>query len=345
MIQTVHEGRPVGSTAQAAASDAIALARGVLSTEQAGLAALSDALDADTSGLGTHFSAAVDRIAASPGRVVVSGIGKSGHVGRKIQATLASTGTPSFFLHPSEASHGDLGMVQKDDIVLMLSHSGETPELADIVAYARRFDIFLMAMTSNAGSTLGRAADLCLCLPVASEACPMGLAPTTSSVMQLALGDALSIALLDRRRFSASDFGVFHPGGHLGASLRSVQALMHRGDAMPLGTAATPLSAVILEMTRKAFGCMGVLDDDGTLIGLITDADLRKAIERDLNHTTAAEVMNPAPMTAAPDILAAEALRLMNQRSRPVTSLFVLDTARRPLGIVHIHDLLRAGVA
>jgi len=345
MGQTAHEERHHGTAPRVHASDAIALAQGVLATEQAGLQALSDALAADLDGLGTGFAAAVDRIAASHGRVVLTGIGKSGHVGRKIQATLASTGTPSFYIHPSEASHGDLGMIQTDDIVLMLSHSGETTELADIVAYARRFDIFLIAITTRADSTLGRAANLRLVLPAAAEACPMGLAPTTSSLMQLALGDALSIALLERNRFGPSDFGMLHPGGRLGASLRRVRELMHGGAAMPLGPSTMKLSAVILEMTRKAFGCMGVIDDAGVLVGLITDADLRRALDRDLDRTTAADVMNATPLTTTPDILAAEALRLMNARTKPITSLFVLADSGHPLGILHVHDLLRAGVA
>ncbi|GBQ67997.1 arabinose-5-phosphate isomerase GutQ [Ameyamaea chiangmaiensis NBRC 103196] len=346
MNQTVPEGRLAGP--RPASPDPVGRALDALATERAGLDALTDALTKNVSGLRDAFEAVTDRIAmcvdSGGGRLVVTGIGKSGHIGRKIQSTMASTGTPSLFIHPAEASHGDLGMIQRHDVVLALSRSGETTELADIVAYTRRQGVCLMAMTSRPDSTLATTADHHLCLPGAPEACPMGLAPTTSCLMQLALGDALAIVLLERRRFSARDFGTFHPGGRLGASLRLVRDLMHGADAMPLGASDMPLSGVILEMTRKAFGCMGVVDADGALIGLITDADLRGALDRDLSSTRASDVMNPRPLTVSPDILAPEALRFMNERRKPITSVFVLDEHRRPLGILHVHDLLRAGV-
>ncbi|GBQ84626.1 arabinose-5-phosphate isomerase GutQ [Gluconacetobacter johannae DSM 13595] len=322
----------------------------VLASEGDGLSRMAVALraiGAEGSGpaLGNAFLRVVEAFSALTGRVVVTGIGKSGHVGRKIQSTLASTGTPSIFVHPSEASHGDLGMIQPGDAILALSNSGETPELADIVAHARRFGLLLTAITARADSTLALAADITLLMPQAPEACPMGLAPTTSSTMQMALGDALAVVLLERRRFTATDFGVFHPGGRLGARLRRVGDLMHRGAAMPIGAPDITLRQVIMEMTRKAFGCMGVVAPDGRLCGLITDGDLRRALDRDLERTRAADIMNLSPLTTDPDALAADALRLMNARARPITSLFVLDQSSAPIGILHIHDLLRAGVA
>ncbi|MBB2201189.1 KpsF/GutQ family sugar-phosphate isomerase [Gluconacetobacter tumulisoli] len=322
----------------------------VLASESDGLSRLAAALRATGSegempALGTAFSRAVEAFSALAGRVVVTGIGKSGHVGRKIQSTLASTGTPSVFVHPSEASHGDLGMIQAGDAILALSNSGETPELADIVAHARRFGLPLTAMTARADSTLAQAADIALILPQAPEACPMGLAPTTSSTMQMALGDALAVVLLDRRSFTATDFGIFHPGGRLGIRLRRVDDLMHRGTAMPIGTPDITLRQVIMEMTHKAFGCMGVITPDGRLCGLITDGDLRRALDRDLERTLAADIMNTSPLTTRPDALAADALRLMNARTRPITSLFALDESGAPIGILHVHDLLRAGIA
>ncbi|MCE2576399.1 SIS domain-containing protein [Komagataeibacter sp. FNDCR2] len=321
----------------------------VLRTESAGLQAMITALESAgpdaADGLGPAFVMAVERILSGHMRVVVTGIGKSGHIGRKIQATLASTGTPSIFVHPAEASHGDLGMLQKGDAVLAISNSGETAELADIISHARRFGLLLIAMTSRMESTLARTADIVLPLPRAPEACPIGLAPTTSSTMQLALGDALAIVLLQRRGFNANDFGVFHPGGRLGTQLRRVHELMHHGKRMPLGHPAMPLRQVIMEMTRKTFGCMGVVDESNRLIGLITDRDLRLALEQDLENTCAADIMNTAPQTIGPDVLAAEALRIMNDRPRPISSIFALDEEGHPVGIVHLHDLLRAGVA
>jgi len=324
--------------------DDLAIAAEVLRLEGEGLAALGRALS-DNHPLGRALRQAIEVIAGLTGRLAVCGIGKSGHVGRKIQATLASTGTPSFFIHPAEASHGDLGMIQSDDAVLVLSNSGETAELADVIAHARRFGLPLLAITARDDSTLARAADIVLPLPPASEACPMGLAPTTSTTMQLSLGDALAVALLRRRGFTASDFGVFHPGGRLGARLRRVRDLMHSGEAIPLAGPDLPMLQAVMLITSKAFGCLGIVDEAGRLAGIITDGDLRRAIDRDLRVLTTGEVMQRKPRTVAPDLLAAEALRLMNAPSRPITSLFVTDEEGRPQGIVHVHDLLRAGIA
>jgi arabinose-5-phosphate isomerase len=314
------------------------VARGVLATEAAGLRALAAAL-------GPECSRAVDCLAGASGRVVVSGMGKSGHVARKIAATFASTGTPALFVHPAEASHGDLGMILPGDAVLALSNSGETAELADIVAHARRFGLKLVAITTRAGSTLARAADVALLLPSTPEACPMGLAPTTSTTMQMALGDALAVALLTRRGFTEADFRGFHPGGRLGARLRRVRDLMHTGDAVPLAGTALPMDRALVLMTEKRFGCLGVTADDGTLVGIITDGDLRRAMGPDLLTRSAGEVMTHAPRTIGPNALAAEALHAMNAHDRPVTALFVVEPDHKVAGILHIHDLLRAGLA
>jgi arabinose-5-phosphate isomerase len=311
-------------------------ARGVLAAEAAGLHALAAALDAD-------FVRAVSLLASTRGRVVVSGMGKSGHVARKIAATLASTGTPALFVHPAEASHGDLGMIVRGDTLLALSNSGETTELADLVEHCSRFGIPLVAITARPASTLAAASAVALLLPDAPEACPMGLAPTTSSAMQMALGDALAVALLTRRGFTARDFRRFHPGGMLGARLRRVRALMHSGDAMPLAGPDTPMDQALLTMTEKRFGCLGVVDAAGALIGILTDGDLRRAMGPDLLARRIADVMTSAPRSVGPDTLAAEALAMMNDRERPITALFVVETGR-PVGILHVHDLLRAGV-
>lgn len=309
----------------------------MLNAEAAGLLSLA-------AGLGERFGAAVDCLAGITGRVVVSGMGKSGHIARKIAATLASTGTPALFVHPAEASHGDLGMIVVGDAVLALSNSGETAELADLVAHARRFGLPLVALTARTDSTLARAADVALILPRAAEACPMGLAPTTSTTMQVALGDAIAVALLTRRGFTAADFRQFHPGGRLGARLRRVRDLMHTGDAIPLGTPDLPMAAALVSMTEKRFGCLGIVDDGGALCGIITDGDLRRAMGPDLLQRQAREIMTVSPRTIEADALAVEALHAMNARERPITALFVVDAANRPLGILHLHDLLRAGL-
>lgn len=311
--------------------------------EAAGLAALAHALE-DHTGLGGAFAQAMAILLALPGRVVVTGIGKSGHIARKIQATLASTGTPSLFVHPAEASHGDLGMIQPGDAILAFSNSGETTELADIAAHARTSGLPLLAVTSRAGSTLAAAATVAMILPAMPEACPMGLAPTTSTLCQLAFGDALAVALLRQRGFTAADFSTFHPGGRLGARLRTVRELMRTGPAMPLATPQTHMRDVIMEMTHKALGCVGIVGQNGSLAGLITDGDLRRALDHDLTATLAKDVMNAMPLTIEPDILASEALRVMNARTRPITSLFVLGPDRHPLGVIHVHDLIKAGI-
>ncbi len=321
---------------------ALDCAREVLATEAGGLHALEAALAGP---LGHAFVRAVDAFAACAGRVVVSGIGKSGHVGRKIAATLASTGTPAMFVHPAEASHGDLGMVVDGDVLLLLSNSGETAELADLVAHARRFGLVLAAITGRAASTLAQSADIALVVPAAPEACAVTGAPTTSTIMTMALGDALAVSLLRRRGFTASEFGVFHPGGRLGSRLRRVGELMHTGDAVPLAAPTLPMREAVVLMTQNSFGCLGVVDAAGKLAGIVTDGDLRRAFERDLRALDAGHVMNPRPRTARAGMLAAEALRLMNVGGRPITSLFVVDEAGCPVGILHIHDLLRAGIA
>ncbi len=314
------------------------VARAVLGTEAAGLRALAAGLD-------DSFTRAVQLLDGATGRVVVSGMGKSGHVARKIAATLASTGTPALFVHPAEASHGDLGMIVAGDVVLALSNSGETVELADLVAHTRRFGLKLIGVTARDGSALATAADVALLLPAAAEACPMGLAPTTSTTMQLALGDALAVALLTRRGFTAVDFRQFHPGGKLGARLRRVRDLMHVGEAVPLAPPDTPMDRALLLITEKRFGCLGITDPGGRLVGIITDGDLRRAMGPDLLVRRAAEVMTTSPRTVGPEALAAEALHIMNARERLITSLFVVDTGGRPVGILHVHDLLRAGIA
>ena len=310
-----------------------------LEAEAEGVAALAAAT---RNGLGRSFIAAIELIRSAKGRVIVSGMGKSGHVARKIAATLASTGTPAFFVHPSEASHGDMGMITPDDVIVALSWSGETAELKNLIDYSRRFRIGLIAMTVDGASTLGKAADVALVLPQAREACPHNLAPTTSSVMQLALGDALAIALLESRGFTSVDFGLLHPGGRLGTLLKSARDLMHSGDAMPLVPLGTRMSSAVLEMSAKGFGCIGITDADGNLAGIITDGDLRRHMRDDLLNVRVEEIMTRNPKTVRPDQLVSEALELLN--STKITTLFVAD-AGRPLGIVHIHDLLRAGAA
>ncbi len=317
----------------------IASALRTLETERDGLAALAEAM---ADGLGEPFIATVGTIRAARGRVIVTGMGKSGHIGRKIAATLASTGTPAFFVHAAEASHGDLGMITSDDVMLALSWSGETEELKDLINYSRRFRITLIGVTVNADSALGKAADIVLALPAAREACPHNLAPTTSSLMQLALGDALAMALLDSRGFTAVDFGVFHPRGQLGAVLKFVADVMHPGAAVPLIGIGAPMSDAIVEMSAKGFGCVAVTNRDGTLAGVITDGDLRRHMRVDLLQAPVEVVMTAAPKTVRPDQLASEALALLN--SSKITALIVVE-AERPVGILHFHDLLRAGVA
>ncbi|QCO56515.1 KpsF/GutQ family sugar-phosphate isomerase [Pseudorhodobacter turbinis] len=285
------------------------------------------------------FGAAVEAMLACKGRVILSGIGKSGHIARKIAATLSSTGTPAYFVHPAEASHGDLGTITPADIVLALSNSGETTELGDMIAHTRRFSIPLIALCSKAGSTLSLAADLRLILPPAPEACPLGMAPTTSTTMALALGDALAVALMERRGFEPEHFRTFHPGGRLGARLARVGQLM-RSDDLPLVPMEMPMAETLLVMTQKGFGTAGVMDGPH-LAGVITDGDLRRNMVG-LMDKQAIDVATRNPLTAPPDMLAAEAVALMNERK--ITMLFVIDAEAHPLGILHIHDCLRAGV-
>ncbi|MBU8547293.1 MULTISPECIES: KpsF/GutQ family sugar-phosphate isomerase [Roseomonadaceae] len=311
-----------------------------LTLEVEGLQELRRALEGP---LGGKAIEAVSLILARPGRLIVTGMGKSGHVGRKIASTLASTGTPAMFVHPAEASHGDLGMITRQDAVLALSWSGEAPELADVIAYARRFDVPLIAISSRPDSALGSAADILLTLPRMPEACPNGLAPTTSTTMQLAMGDALAICLLQARGFSPADFRAFHPGGKLGAQLMRARDLMHGGDEIPSVTMAATLGEAIMEMTSRRFGITGVVDQDGCLAGVLTDGDLRRAFQSRFDLTVpVAEVMTRAPRTTSPQALAAELLGMMNEYS--ITSVFVVEDDRRPVGILHLHDLLRAGV-
>jgi len=314
--------------------DDLASARRTLELEIEGLKALARSLDGP-------FAAAIDLLLAVKGRVIVTGMGKSGHVARKIAATLASTGTPSQYVHPGEASHGDLGMITRNDALLALSWSGESVELRSIIDYAKRFDIPLVAVTAEEHSALARAANVLLLLPKAEEACPNGLAPTTSTTMQLALGDALAIALLERNGFSASDFGVFHPGGKLGAILQRVSGMMHSGDALPLASHDMQMSQALLVMSKQGFGCLGVIDEKGDLIGVITDGDLRRNMGDGLLNRRTGEIMTPNPKSIAPDTLASEALNLLN--ASKITSLFVVED-RKPIGLVHIHDFLRTGV-
>jgi arabinose-5-phosphate isomerase len=325
-------------TAEQAAA-LIASALRTLETEAAGINALAAAIH---DGLGHSFIAAVDLMSQARGRVIVTGMGKSGHVGRKIAATLASTGTPAFFVHPSEASHGDLGMIATDDVIMALSWSGETAELKDLTDYSRRFRIGLLAVTAFADSTLGQAADVVLALPQAREACPHNLAPTTSTLMQHALGDALAIALLESRGFTALDFRVFHPGGRLGAMLKFVRDIMHTGSEIPLAPLGTRMSDAITEMTAKTFGCVGIVDHDGYLKGIITDGDIRRHMSGDLLNLKVETVMTKEPKTVRPDQMVSEALELLNTLKK--TQLIVVD-AGKPVGVVHFHDLLRAGVA
>ncbi|GFZ85625.1 KpsF/GutQ [Elstera cyanobacteriorum] len=313
-----------------------AVARRVFALAQEGLQTLIDGL---AGAGGDRLDAAVDLLEGAAGRIIVTGMGKSGHIGRKIAATLASTGTPAFFVHPGEASHGDLGMITRSDVVLALSNSGETHELLDIIAYSKRFSIPLIAITRQDGSTLGESADVVLPLPKTAEACPNGLAPTTSTTLALAIGDALAVALLERRNFSAHDFKVFHPGGALGQKVRRVADLMHSGEALPLVTPETSLRAAILEMTSKRFGCTGVAGADGRLLGIVTDGDLRRHIEN--IDRPVAEVMTRNPVTIRPQALAAEAVAILNSKS--ITSLFVVESGVA-VGLLHIHDCLRAGV-
>ncbi|HEY4863245.1 MAG TPA: KpsF/GutQ family sugar-phosphate isomerase [Xanthobacteraceae bacterium] len=320
-------------------SELVRSALRTLETEAAGLAALSAAIN---NGLAEAFVAAVEKIRAASGRVIVTGMGKSGHIGRKIAATFASTGTPAYFVHPGEASHGDLGMITRDDVIVALSWSGETGELRDLIEYAKRFRVALIAVTSNAKSTLAQAADVLLLLPQAIEACPLGLAPTTSTLIQLALGDALAVALFESHGFTTLDFKELHPGGRLGASLTFVRDVMHPLQATPLLRNGTRMAEAIVEMTSKGLGCVGIVDAGGVLIGIITDGDLRRHMSDSLLSRSVDEVMSKNPKTVRPDQLAGEALGFMN--AVKVSALFVVE-GNKPIGLVDAHGLLRIGVA
>ncbi len=317
----------------------IAAAHRVLNYAGEAIRALNDSIDG-------AFTRAVEIVLAAKGRVIVSGMGKSGHIGRKIAATLASTGTPAHFLHPAEASHGDLGALVPGDVLLMISWRGETAELSDLVTYAKRFHIPLIGMAANPDSSLMQAADVKLLLPKSREACPMGLAPTTSTTLMLVLGDALAVALMERRGFSADQYRELHPGGSLGRALIRVSDLMHTGDEIPLAAETDLMQQVLIVMAARRFGCVGITNEQGGLIGIITDGDLSRHMSRDLLDKTAGQVMTRTPKIATPNQLAAEALAFMNDNK--ITRLFVLDPqdrGGRPAGILHIHDCLRAGIA
>ncbi|MCK5296134.1 MAG: KpsF/GutQ family sugar-phosphate isomerase [Alphaproteobacteria bacterium] len=301
----------------------------------------ANALNSLANSLGENFSKAIDLLVSVKGRVIVTGMGKSGLIGRKIAATFASTGTPAFYVHPAEASHGDLGIITSEDVVIAISNSGETPELGDILEYSHRFDIPLIAIAGRGNSTMEKRSTVALVLPIEPEACPLGLAPTTSTTMMLALGDCLAVALLERKGFTIDDFRKCHPGGKLGNKLMKVSDLMHSGDKVPLADEASLMSEVIITMTGKSFGCIGITGKDGKLKGIVTDGDLRRNMVSEIMNMTASQVMTASPKTISSDSLVAEALRIMNETK--ITSLFVAKDDV-PVGILHIHDCLRAGV-
>jgi len=324
------------SISGATAAGDLAAARRVLSTASQALITLADSLDGD-------FTRAVGLMLAAKGRVIVSGMGKSGHVARKIAATFSSTGTPAYFVHPAEASHGDMGAITPQDVLLLLSKGGETGELSDLLTYAKRFGIPLIAMACNGDSTLAKSADVALLLPDAPESCAIGMAPTTSTTMMMALGDALAVALMERKGFSADQYRDFHPGGSLGKALIRVSDLMHSGEDVPLARENAGMRDVLLTMASGRLGCVGIVDDAGALIGIVTDGDIRRHAEG-IENRNAAEVMTSNPKIARPGQLAAEALALMTEKK--ITQLFVLAEADlKPLGVIHIHDCLRAGIA
>ncbi|HEY0266334.1 MAG TPA: KpsF/GutQ family sugar-phosphate isomerase [Rhizomicrobium sp.] len=312
----------------------MAAARRVLLTASEALAGLAAVLDGD-------FTRAVGLMLAAKGRVIVSGMGKSGHIARKIAATLSSTGTPAHFVHPAEASHGDMGAIARQDVLLLLSWGGETAELSDLITYAKRHRIALIGLTGQADSSLGKAADVRLVLPPVAEACPMGMAPTTSTTLMLSLGDALAVALMERKGFSADQYRDFHPGGSLGRALVRVSDLMHAGDGVPLAREGTAMPDLLLTMASKRLGCVGIVDEAGALVGIVTDGDIRRHVHG-IETLAAGAVMTRDPKTAQPGQLAAEALALMTERK--ITQLFVVEEGV-PLGVLHIHDCLRAGLA
>jgi arabinose-5-phosphate isomerase len=331
--------------AQSSGTAANAAVESALRTLDAGVNGVSAIATALQGPLGPAFAEAVELIRQAKGRVIVTGLGKSGHVARKIAATLASTGTPAFFVHAAEASHGDLGMITPDDAIVALSWSGEQPEMKNLVNYSKRFAIPMIAVTANAASPLGEAAQIVLELPKAREACPHNLAPTTSSLMQAAIGDALAIALLEGRGFTALEFANFHPGGKLGAMLKFVRDIMHVGDAIPVKPIGTRMSDALVEMSAKGFGCVCIVDKDGDLAGIITDGDLRRHMRPDLMTALVDEVMTKNPRTIAPGMLATEFMRESVESSKPAVTVLIVAEGKKPVGIVHVHDVLRAGVA
>ncbi len=321
-------------------NNAIESALRTVSIERNGLAALETALSGE---LGDAFAKAVDVIGNITGRLIITGVGKSGHIGAKLAATFASTGTPAFFVHAAEANHGDLGMIGGNDVVLAISKGGESAELRSIINYTRRFAIPLIALTCAKGGSLAKASDIVLLMPDEEEACPHRLAPTTSTLMQLALGDALAIALLEARKFTAGDFRVFHPGGKLGASLTLVGDIMHTGDRVPLVAQGTPMAEAIRVLAQKHFGCVAVLDADGRLCGIVTEGDMARNLTRNLAELTVDDIMTRTPKTVTKEVLATAALATLEKHH--IGSLIVIDAEKRPIGLVHFHDLLRIGVA
>lgn len=320
--------------------NAIESAVRTISMERAGLAALENALQ---NGLSEPFCKAIETIGQSNGRLIITGVGKSGHIGAKLAATFASTGTPAFFVHAAEANHGDLGMIGGDDVVLAISKGGESAELRSIINYSRRFSIPLIALTCSENSSLAQASDIVLLVPNEQEACPLGLAPTTSTLMQLALGDALAVALLEARNFTAGDFKVFHPGGKLGASLTLVSDIMHTGDRVPLVNKGTAMPEAVGVLSRKHFGCVGILDEDGRLCGIVTEGDMARNLSRNLAEMTVDDIMTRSPKTVKKSVLATSALATLEKLH--IGALIVIDDDNRPIGLVHFHDLLRIGVA
>ncbi|MGI9482795.1 MAG: KpsF/GutQ family sugar-phosphate isomerase [Hyphomicrobiales bacterium] len=318
--------------------ETLASARRTFGLGEEGLRQLNEALSGS---LGESFVAAVEKIGGASGRVIACGVGKSGHIARKLAATMASTGTAAHYVHPTEASHGDLGMIGRNDVIVVFSNSGETAELKDILSYSRRFSVPLIAITAKGKSTVGRAADIILEIPAHEEACPNGLAPTTSTTLQLVLGDALAVALLEDKGFTAGDFAVLHPGGKLGASLTYARDLMHSGNELPVVGTDAKMSDALVTMTSKRFGCVAVVDASGNLAGVITDGDLRRNMDAGLLEMKTGDVMSADPVTITPQTMASAALKTLN--TRKITALFVVDD-KKPVGIIHIHDLLRAGV-
>lgn len=337
IASAMHAGSP--ERKQPDRQAAIESALRTVATEQAGVAALATALD---NGLAEPFATAIDLISRIEGRVIVTGVGKSGHIGSKIAATLASTGTPAFFVHPAEANHGDLGMIARDDAIIAMSWSGESKELMGIVAYSRRFSIPLIAITSGENSALARAADVVLLLPVVPEACPHGLAPTTSALLQLVMGDALAIALLEARGFTPDHFRTFHPGGQLGANLMQVSEIMRVGDQIPTALVGTKMPEAVMTLSNKKVGCVCIVDTKGELVGIITDGDVARNLHRNLANIAVEDIMTRTPKTVDPQTLAGTAIAFLNEHN--IGALVVTEN-KMPVGVVHFHDLLRIGAA